>query len=335
MPKENLNQHINSNRRKLLSLAGAASAGALLSPLLSKAAPSTIIEAGSNVDTASYIIFKDGGIIYAKNGMTGAIQFSGAGASTVIQWAIDILPSPNKGASGYNVTSSVGGRIHIKSGTYSIESGISLKSYTQIIMEPGTLFMVPNGYSSYVFKLLGSNNKRVGFCNIQGGNIREAGSPQRLWDAFLLQSTDQGIYFNIFKDTRIFDCNRAVHLYIDGTTGWINGNGFENIVVFYPNHVVDFDNPAFGDITQNCFQNILGQGGTNTLCGYKNIQTKQNLFIQCMIWDLEGAQISGNIADSGNGTIIIGGSVAARNFTDNGINSKILDVYNGVIFSPI
>ncbi len=89
--KENLNQSINSNRRKLLGLAGVAGAGALLSPLFVKAAPSTIIEAGSGVDTASCIIFKDGNTIYAKNGTTGKIDFQGTDASTVIQDTINIM----------------------------------------------------------------------------------------------------------------------------------------------------------------------------------------------------------------------------------------------------
>ncbi len=111
MKKNNPNKSINKERRKLLSLASAAGAGMLLSPLLSKAAPSTIIEAGSNVDTASYIIFKDGNTIYAKNGMTGKIEFSGTDAATVIQNAINALIS--------------GGKIFIKNGTYTLTSGIT------------------------------------------------------------------------------------------------------------------------------------------------------------------------------------------------------------------
>ncbi len=103
--KKNSNQSINSNRRKLLGLAGAAIPAALLSPLLSKAAPSTIIEAGSNVDTASYIIFQDSEKVYAKNGMTGKIEFHGSDASGVIQSVINAL-------------STTGGKIFIKAGTY-------------------------------------------------------------------------------------------------------------------------------------------------------------------------------------------------------------------------
>ncbi len=111
---------INHSRRKLLGLAGAASAGALLSPLLSKATLSTVIEAGSNVDTASYIIFKDGNMVYAKNGTTGEIQFRGEDASGVIQNALD------------NFTDN-GGKIYIKTGIYTITSPININTKNTII----------------------------------------------------------------------------------------------------------------------------------------------------------------------------------------------------------
>ncbi len=64
------------------------------------------------MDTASYIIFKDGNIIYAKNGITGKVEFQGSDASVVIQSAIDTLTN--------------GGKIFIKAGTYTINSNITV-----------------------------------------------------------------------------------------------------------------------------------------------------------------------------------------------------------------
>jgi hypothetical protein len=99
---------INQERRKALTLLGAAGAGLLLSPILTKAfsLPETVVEAGSGVETASYIIFQENGMIYAKNGKTGKIEFSGADAATVIQSAINALTN--------------GGKIFIKAGTYTL-----------------------------------------------------------------------------------------------------------------------------------------------------------------------------------------------------------------------
>jgi len=63
-------------------------------------------------DAASYIIFKDRGLVKAKNGRTGQIEFSGTDASQVIQSAIDALPN--------------GGKILIKDGIYVIKSSIRI-----------------------------------------------------------------------------------------------------------------------------------------------------------------------------------------------------------------
>jgi len=49
------------------------------------------IEPGSFTETASYVIWTDGTTIYAKNGQTGAIDYSGTNAASVIQSAINAL----------------------------------------------------------------------------------------------------------------------------------------------------------------------------------------------------------------------------------------------------
>jgi len=51
----------------------------------------TIIEPGSMVTEASYIIFTDGTNVYARNGLTGEIEISGADAGEVINNAISQL----------------------------------------------------------------------------------------------------------------------------------------------------------------------------------------------------------------------------------------------------
>ena len=69
----------------------------------------------------SYIIFQDGNIVYAKNGRTGAIEFSSSDASSVIQQAINALPN--------------GGKIFIKAGTYYISKAIVLANNVEIAGE--------------------------------------------------------------------------------------------------------------------------------------------------------------------------------------------------------
>jgi hypothetical protein len=87
--------------------------------------PPAIIEAGSNVEEASYVVFgvdnNGDGVadeIYAKNGRTGEIEFSGTDASTVIQQAIN-----------------AGNSIFIKAGNYTITQTIKLPSSVTLIGE--------------------------------------------------------------------------------------------------------------------------------------------------------------------------------------------------------
>ncbi|MEM2534037.1 MAG: hypothetical protein QXK12_08465 [Candidatus Nezhaarchaeales archaeon] len=69
----------------------------------------------------SYLIFKVGNVIYAKNGLTGQIEFSGTDAGTVIQSVINALPD--------------GGKIFFKRGFYEITSDVVLPIHRTFIFE--------------------------------------------------------------------------------------------------------------------------------------------------------------------------------------------------------
>jgi len=73
----------------------------------------TTIESGSMVETASYVVFRDGSTYFAKNGTTGAIDYSGTNASLLIQQTIDALSY---------------GRIFFEPATYVMNSYITLTS---------------------------------------------------------------------------------------------------------------------------------------------------------------------------------------------------------------
>jgi len=58
---------------------------------------SPIWEAGTQVETADYVIFKEGSTYYAKNGSTGEIEFSGTDAATVLESGVDALKGADEG----------------------------------------------------------------------------------------------------------------------------------------------------------------------------------------------------------------------------------------------
>jgi len=81
------------------------------------------------VTEASYIIFTDGTTYYAKNGVTGQIDFSGIVASTVIQSTINQI-----GVLG-------GGNIFLKKGTYTCSTTLNIANRDRITLlgEEGTI----------------------------------------------------------------------------------------------------------------------------------------------------------------------------------------------------
>jgi len=87
--------------------------------------PPVVIEPGSAVETASYIIFHDDeGFIYAKSGDTGEIVKSSDDASEVINWAINQLTN--------------GGKIFIKEGVYDVKETIAWSGKTIYLIGEGS-----------------------------------------------------------------------------------------------------------------------------------------------------------------------------------------------------
>jgi len=83
----------------------------------------------STEETASYIIFIEDGIVKAKNGHTGKIEFSDPDAATVIQSAVNALPN--------------GGNIFFKRAEYEISTPLVINSINNLALigESGATFV--------------------------------------------------------------------------------------------------------------------------------------------------------------------------------------------------
>ncbi|MBW2649201.1 MAG: right-handed parallel beta-helix repeat-containing protein [Deltaproteobacteria bacterium] len=121
-------------------------------------------------DTASYIIFKEGNLIKAKNGNTGQIEYKGSDALTVINNAAADL--------------SDGGRIYIRKGTYDIGDG-TIKIYDNTVLcgdGPSTLIVqsssTDNPVISNVDRTNGNSNLKV--CDIQVKNTAPFAGPDQV-----------------------------------------------------------------------------------------------------------------------------------------------------------
>lgn len=83
-----------------------------------------LLDQGSQVEGASYIIYTDATYYYMKNGTTGRIDYSSTNASQVINNALGNLTS------GRSYTQTV-----IMKGNFSVDSPLLLKNYTKLIID--------------------------------------------------------------------------------------------------------------------------------------------------------------------------------------------------------
>jgi parallel beta-helix repeat protein len=118
---------------------------------------------------ASYIIWNEGSTIYARNGSTGIIEYSGTDAATVINNAI--TATSNKG----------GGTVFIKAGSYTIGSSIILKSYVTLEGEgwgeqrAATTLRLADNVNDDVMRTLQQKNYHIIVRNLQieGNNVHQ------------------------------------------------------------------------------------------------------------------------------------------------------------------
>jgi len=109
----------------------------------------------------SYIIWAEGLTIYAKNGSTNIIDYSGQDAAIVINNAI--TATHNRG----------GGIVFIKSGNYTISSSIILKSYVTLEGEgwgeqkAATILRLADNVNDDVIKTLQQKNYHITIKNLQ------------------------------------------------------------------------------------------------------------------------------------------------------------------------
>ena len=284
--------------------------------------------------TVSYIIFTDGTTVYALNGDSGRIEFSGTNASQVIS---DTFDSERK--------------VLIRRGLYRLSSPLDLadpsppsnfrmQGFT-LELEPGTILEVPSGYDSHVFGL----QERTRGVRITGGIIREAWPQQRQWQAVRLAASE-GIWFNTFDHIQIWDPDVAIKLLIESDHGWINGNAFESLRIHRPNTYIDFEmNVPFvagqNGFNRNRFENILGQSASNTVFGAKNVRHWGNTFLDVKFWDLPETAISTNIHEDAADTLILGGLMTYPttpigpvfpNFDfDDGLRTQIIDPWSSFL----
>jgi hypothetical protein len=254
--------------------------------------------------------------MYCKNQQTGRIEYEGNTAGTgatapeaVIQYALDNANRAN---------------VHIQPGSYTMSSGfagIDLDvGETGLYME-GAQLTVPNAYSGYLF-----NIKSIGVFNsvnrLIGGRFDEAGTPVRNWDAIKFESSGGlfGASGCIIEGQYIRHAGSAIKLATD-TNGWVNANTFRNIFIDTSTVAINFVHTGtYTDAASGCntnmFDTITVNGSSTFTHGVKDVNGRRNMFLNCYVVDMTGAQITSNITANARNTQILGGTMTNLNFAD-------------------
>jgi hypothetical protein len=218
-------------------------------------------------------------------------------------------------------------------------TGIALNYMCELYMARGVRLRVPNGYTGDCIKIYDTVATGGHFnCLVRGGWLEEAGTAAHNWTAIHLYNdrTSAGNDFNVFEKMRIDNCGTGIKLECNSTTAWMNGNAFRDIIMYFPKIAIEFiDTQYVINMTgqnRNYFENIIMQAYSGSTNGIKNIQGYSNVFVDCKMWDMTlggGAASTGNtVASKSRYTQIYGGIITPTNWTDDGLETIIIDQWN-------
>jgi len=173
-----------------------------------------------SVSEASYIVWKDKTVVYARNGLTGAIDYSGEDAASVINSAI-----AKASANG-------GGLVFVKSGNYEIDSSIVLRSYVALEGEgwgeqsAATVLSLKSGLNFDVIATPKEKNFHVAIRNlrIEGSRIGESDTS----DGIHVYASDRAVIENV----AVRNCDdKGIH--VEGYGGEVSIQPFIRSVYVY------------------------------------------------------------------------------------------------------
>ena len=227
-------------------------------------------------EPASYIIWKEGGTYYAKNGHTGQTPFKGKDALEVIRQAL-----------------SQGGNTFLKKAEYSLSETLTVPEGSRLILEQGTVLKPTGNFD--VIRIKPSSHLYGGKIDVSGLDFSSAAILLDGKDQFgtlhktsiehmrLINDVDSGDAIRLycdegadyigwvsFRDIEIEKFENAVALKSEATSGlaWINCNLFDDIKATVCKRVVYVyrSNANYNDVNGNIFH-VRYQAGSNNLAG--------------------------------------------------------------------
>jgi hypothetical protein len=274
------------------------------------------IEPASFQTEASYIVFTDGTTIKARNGKTGAIDFSGSDASTVIQSAINALTN--------------GGKIFIKSGTYQLSTRLTLISNLSLEGEDKyttILFMLPNQPAS-THMLFAASKENIEIKNLQfdSNQANQPNSPQ-----YIISFSE---VTNVTVDNCILKNAKSIGICLDTQTATnVMKNIIKNVIVIGPTGGDGFYLAGTGITVSDCQFYNLGENAIGLNRARK--VTLENIIVNSATGD--GISIGNDSEDiTINNFVLISTKRGIRAWMSTGTYSAYrVMISNGIIYQPI
>ncbi|OGC92216.1 MAG: hypothetical protein A2W25_11410 [candidate division Zixibacteria bacterium RBG_16_53_22] len=251
--------------------------GVIVGVAISAQTPSgfpTVIEPGSMTTQTDFLIFNSESIYYAKNGTTGAIQYSSINASSVLENVIEAIPD-------------TGGSIALASGTFMIDSLLVVDRLlylhgagiyaTKIVFAPGqtdvgiSLDLVSNQqpFSSISDLTIQGNDVST---SVPALNLKANCQDTRVSNVYILHSGGPAIEINAGWD------HYFVNMIVESNTG-------KGLIDVSPGHSAKLINSHFvendvgvelqggaweiygGKIAKNAKHNLLSKAGSLVIVG--------------------------------------------------------------------
>ena len=245
-------------------------------------------------------VYKDAeGFTVAEDDDGLILAQSSTAPETVIQTALD-----RKGDLKF-----LGPATHACSTGLTAAGGLKIKSNTTIYSNYDVKITVPNGYAGGALVADPTYNAgTVISTKIIGGlKVEEAGTPQRLWDGFLMKLNNgglvspatAGICFANFGYLYVNNAKTALAFDLTHADGWITSTKFECITVFNTVNGVEFRNTVSStapSISTLHVEDFWFQSGGSTAFGVKGVIGNNHTWDNASIWDL---QLSGSGAGTG------------------------------------
>jgi len=255
----------------------------------------------------------------------GAVSDDGNEDQTAIQAAIDAANTYG----GWGERD--GGKVVIPAGKWYITDSLVLKSEIEIDIAANAFFSVPPGYTKSIWYI----GPKVENTYVHGGYYGSY-TGAKTWKGINIQASNNTTSYSLFNrfSQMIFE-NAKWAINIETTsTGWANGNTFDNMTLLRPLRGIRTRRGASSEgLDANTFNNIQIQPAADMEIGIDSLAGSSNRLTNIDIWDIDilgGSAKTAYINSNSTFNYITGMNIMGKSYADLGDRNTVFT--SGVLF---